>query len=83
MVQSVPSAVQFRDVSPTDWAYQALTDLILRYDCLKGYPDRTFGGNRVLSRYEFAAGLNACLQQIERQTPSFRRFLLERLGKIC
>ncbi|NEO25361.1 MAG: iron uptake porin [Kamptonema sp. SIO4C4] len=59
-------ASQFRDVSPGDWAFQALDDLVQRYDCLKGYPDGTFRGNRALSRYEFAAGLNACLQQMER-----------------
>ncbi|MGK7928369.1 MAG: iron uptake porin [Spirulina sp.] len=59
-------ASQFSDVSPSDWAFQALDDLIRRYDCLKGYPNGTYRGNRALSRYEFAAGLNACLQQIER-----------------
>ncbi|MEM8638081.1 MAG: iron uptake porin [Cyanobacteria bacterium P01_G01_bin.54] len=59
-------AAQFSDVSPSDWAYQALDDLVRRYDCLKGYPNGTFRGNRALSRYEFAAGLNACFQVIER-----------------
>jgi hypothetical protein len=59
-------ASQFSDVSPNDWAFQALDDLVRRYDCLKGYPNGTFRGDRALSRYEFAAGLNACLQQIER-----------------
>ncbi|MBE9118591.1 carbohydrate porin [Lusitaniella coriacea LEGE 07157] len=59
-------ASKFRDVSPGDWAYQALSDLVQRYDCLVGYPDGTFRGNRPLSRYEFAAGLNACLSQLER-----------------
>jgi Carbohydrate-selective porin, OprB family/S-layer homology domain len=64
--QSVQGASKFRDVRPTDWAFQALDDLIKRYDCLVGYPDGTFRGNRPLTRYEFAAGLNACLNQIER-----------------
>ncbi|MBD2580297.1 iron uptake porin [Oscillatoria sp. FACHB-1406] len=64
--QSLQGASKFRDVRPTDWAFQALDDLIKRYDCLVGYPDGTFRGNRPLSRYEFAAGLNACLNQIER-----------------
>ncbi|NJL01973.1 MAG: iron uptake porin [Spirulinaceae cyanobacterium SM2_1_0] len=64
--QDFPGASQFSDVSPSDWAFQALDDLVRRYDCLKGYPDGTYRGNRSLSRYEFAAGLNACLQQIER-----------------
>ena len=35
--------------------------------CLSGYPDETFQGDRPLTRYEFAAGLNACLEQIDRQ----------------
>ncbi|MEC4806972.1 MAG: iron uptake porin [Jaaginema sp. PMC 1079.18] len=64
--QSVQGASKFRDVSPNDWAFQALDDLIRRYDCLVGYPNGTFRGNRPLTRYEFAAGLNACLNQIER-----------------
>jgi hypothetical protein len=64
--QNVPGATQFSDVSPADWAYGALDDLVRRYDCLVGYPDGTFRGNRALSRYEFAAGLNACIQQVER-----------------
>jgi hypothetical protein len=64
--QSIQGASKFRDVRPTDWAFQALDDLINRYDCLVGYPDGTFRGNRPLTRYEFAAGLNACLNQIER-----------------
>lgn len=64
--QGLPGAAQFSDVSPSDWAYQALDDLVRRYDCLKGYPDGTYRGRASLSRYEFAAGLNACLQQIER-----------------
>lgn len=59
-------ASQFSDVSPRDWAFQALDDLTRRYGCLRGYPNGTFRGNRALTRYEFAAGLNACLQQIER-----------------
>jgi hypothetical protein len=35
--------------------------------CLSGYPDRTFQGDRPITRYEFAAGLNACLDRIDRQ----------------
>ena len=62
----VTSVSQLRDVSPGDWAYEALRSLVERYGCIAGYPDGTFRGNRALTRYEFAAGLNACLQQIER-----------------
>ncbi|MGK7960418.1 iron uptake porin [Crocosphaera sp.] len=62
----VTSISELRDVSPTDWAYEALRSLVERYGCIVGYPDRTFRGNRATSRWEFAAGLNACLNTIER-----------------
>ncbi len=62
----VTNVSQLSDVRPTDWAYEALRSLVERYGCIAGYPDGTFRGNRSLSRYEFAAGVNACLQQIER-----------------
>lgn len=61
----VTSVSQFTDVRPTDWAFQALQSLVERYGCIVGYPDRTYRGNRALSRYEFAAGLNACLDKIQ------------------
>ena len=60
----VTSVSQLRDVQPTDWAFQALQSLVERYGCIAGYPDGTFRGNRPLTRYEFAAGLNACLDRI-------------------
>jgi hypothetical protein len=65
-MSQVRGVSELSDVSPTDWAYSALSDLIERYNCIAGYPNGTFRGDRSLSRYEFAAGLNACLQQIER-----------------
>lgn len=61
----VTSVSQLTDVRPTDWAFQALQSLVERYGCIVGYPDRTYRGNRALSRYEFAAGLNACLDKIQ------------------
>jgi hypothetical protein len=60
----VTSVSQLSDVRPTDWAFQALQSLVERYGCIVGYPDRTFRGNRALTRYEFAAGLNACMDRI-------------------
>ena len=65
-MSQINAVSELRDVSPGDWAFTALQNLIQRYDCIAGYPNRTFRGSRPLSRYEFAAGLNACLQQIER-----------------
>jgi hypothetical protein len=61
----VTSVSQLSDVRPTDWAFQALQSLVERYGCIVGYPDRTYRGNRALTRYEFAAGLNACLDKIQ------------------
>jgi hypothetical protein len=60
----VTSVSQLSDVQPTDWAFQALQSLVERYGCIAGYPDGTFKGNRSLTRFEFAAGLNSCLQRI-------------------
>lgn len=60
----VTSVSQLADVQPTDWAFQSLQALIERYGCIAGYPDRTYQGNRALTRYEFAAGLNACLSNL-------------------
>ncbi|NDJ17207.1 iron uptake porin [Myxacorys almedinensis A] len=63
-MEQVTSVSQLSDVQPTDWAFQALQSLVERYGCIAGYPDRTFRGNRAITRYEFAAGLNACLDRV-------------------
>jgi hypothetical protein len=60
----VTSVSQLTDVQPTDWAFTALQSLVERYGCIAGYPDRTYRGQRAMTRYEFAAGLNACLDKI-------------------
>ncbi|MDB9415797.1 iron uptake porin [Microcystis aeruginosa] len=65
-MSQVTSVNQLRDVSPTAWAYEALRSLVERYGCIVGYPDRTFRGDRATTRWEFAAGLNACLNVMER-----------------
>ncbi|MBD2245970.1 iron uptake porin [Nostoc sp. FACHB-888] len=63
-LSQVTSVSQFSDVQPTDWAFQALQSLVERYGCIAGYPNATYRGNRALTRYEFAAGLNACLDRV-------------------
>ena len=63
-VAAVTSVSQLSDVRPTDWAFTSLQSLVERYGCIAGYPDSTFRGGKPLSRYEFAAGLNACLDKI-------------------
>ena len=63
-IAQVTSVSQLSDVKPTDWAFQALQSLVERYGCIAGYPDKTYRGNRAMTRYEFAAGLNACMDRI-------------------
>jgi len=65
-IGQVTNVNQLRDVAPTDWAYEALRSLVDRYGCISGFPNQTYRGSQPLSRYEFAAGLNSCLNQIER-----------------
>lgn len=64
-MDQVTSVSQLSDVQPNDWAFQALQGLIERYGCIAGYPNRTFRGDRAITRYEFAAGLNACLDRVQ------------------
>lgn len=64
-IEQVTSVSQLGDVQPTDWAFQALQSLVERYGCIAGYPDGTYRGNRAITRYEFAAGVNACLDKIQ------------------
>ncbi|MGF1516505.1 MAG: iron uptake porin [Nodosilinea sp.] len=60
----ITSVSELSDVLPSDWAFQALQSLVENYGCIQGYPDRTFRGQRSLTRFEFAAGLNSCLDVI-------------------
>jgi Carbohydrate-selective porin, OprB family/S-layer homology domain len=55
---------ELSDVKPTDWAYEALTNLVERYKCNLGYADNSYRGNQAITRYEFAAALNSCLESI-------------------
>jgi hypothetical protein len=73
----VTSVSQFNDVRPTDWAYQALSNLIERYGCVAGYPDGTFKGGRAMTRFEAAALLNACLDRVTEVTDELKRLMAE------
>ncbi|MDM7959744.1 MAG: iron uptake porin, partial [Synechococcus sp. WH 8007] len=73
--EQVTSITQFSDVQPTDWAYQALSNLIERYGCVAGYPNGTYRGNRAMTRYEAAALLNACLDRITEVTDELKRLM--------
>lgn len=62
----VTSVSELSDVNPSDWAFQALQLLVERYHCIVGYPDGIYQGNRTLTRYEFAVGVEACLNQVNK-----------------
>ncbi|MEE3716493.1 iron uptake porin [Tumidithrix elongata RA019] len=67
-MEPVTSVSQLSDVKSTDWAFQALQSLVERYGAIAGYPDRQFRGDRALTRYEFAAGLNTVLDKVNALT---------------
>lgn len=63
---SVSEEHPFVDISMDDWAYQSLLRLTNQYGCIAGYPNGTFQGDQPITRDEFAAGLNACLDVLIR-----------------
>jgi len=75
--EQVTSVTQLSDVQPTDWAYQALSNLVERYGCVAGYPNGTFGGGSAMTRYEAAALLNACLDRVTENTDELKRLANE------
>jgi len=75
--EQVTSINQFSDVKPTDWAFQALSNLIERYGCVAGYPDGTYRGQKAMTRYEAAALLNACLDRITEITDELKKLMKE------
>ena len=75
--EQVTSIFQFSDVKPTDWAYQALSNLVERYGCVAGYPNGTFKGGQAMTRYEAAALLNACLDRVTETTDELKKLMQE------
>lgn len=66
-LEQVNSVFDLADVFPDDWAYTALESLAERHGCLLAYEDGTYRGDRAMTRYEFAASLDACLTAIQQQ----------------
>jgi len=75
--ERVNTLSQFSDLQPSDWAYQALSNLIEHYGCVAGYPNGNFSGTQALSRYEAAALLNTCLDRITEVTDQLKRLTKE------
>ncbi|MBR8826919.1 MAG: iron uptake porin [Gomphosphaeria aponina SAG 52.96 = DSM 107014] len=81
-MEQVTSVSEFRDVDPTGWAFEALRSLVERYGCIEGFPSGVYLGNQAMTRYEFAAGLNACLNQMERLIAASEAVLREDMEKL-
>ena len=75
--EQVSSITQLSDVQPTDWAYQALNNLVERYGCVAGYPNGYYGGQKSMTRFEAAALLNACLDRVTEVTDELNRLAKE------
>ena len=60
----VTSVSQLRDVQPTEWSYQAISNLIEKYGCVSGFPNGTFQPGKSATRAQLAALTNACLDRI-------------------
>jgi hypothetical protein len=60
------TALAFKDLSSTHWAYPYVTKLVEQYQIIKGYPDDTYRGNKNLTRYEFSKALVSALGYIEK-----------------
>jgi hypothetical protein len=60
----VTSVSQLSDVQPTEWSYQAISNLVSRYGCVAGFPNGTFQPGQPATRAQLAALVNACLDRV-------------------
>ena len=72
---AVSPVQQFSDLRPSDWAYQALANLIERYGCVSGTPAGAMAGQRSITRFEAAALLNACLERVADVTDELKALI--------
>ena len=78
----------FPDIAKNHWAYEAVEELT-KQGLLEGYPDGTFGGDRMMTRYEFATlvyramqkGLNVNEKLIQEFEPELERFRIDVISK--
>ena len=75
--EQITSISEFSDLRPSDWAYQALSNLVEKYGCVAGYPNGTFRGGQAMTRFEAAALLNACLDRVTEVTDTLKRLMAE------
>ena len=78
----------FPDIEKNHWAYEAV-EALAKQGLLEGYPDGTFGGDRMMTRYEFAEivyramqkGLNVNERLIQEFEPELERFRVDVVAK--
>ena len=77
----VPAEQLFPDVPQNHWAYEYVNGLIAK-GIIEGYPDGTFGGDRAMTRYEFAAMLFRAMEQGVVINEQVRQEFEKELGRI-
>ncbi|PHJ53768.1 membrane protein [Nostoc linckia z18] len=69
-LEQIVNVNQLQDVTRDHWAYEALRNLVEKYQCIDGDGQGNFNGNRAMTRYEFAAVLDNCLLKVVRSISS-------------
>ncbi|MBC7545711.1 MAG: S-layer homology domain-containing protein [Candidatus Sericytochromatia bacterium] len=59
------SVADMEDLRVDHWAFGAIQAIVEKYAIMEGFPDKTFKGQRNLTRYEFAAALMRVMQRVE------------------
>jgi len=77
----VPAEQLFPDVPQNHWAYEYVNGLIAK-GIIEGYPDGTFGGDRAMTRYEFAAMLFRAMEQGVVLSEQIRQEFEKELGRV-
>ena len=77
----VPAEQLFPDVPENHWAYEYVNTLVSK-GIIEGYPDGTFGGDRTMTRYEFAAMLFRAMEQGVVLNEQVRQEFEAELGRI-
>ena len=77
----VPAEQLFPDVPENHWAYEYVNTLVSK-GIIEGYPDGTFGGDRAMTRYEFAAMLFRAMEQGVVLSEQIRQEFEKELGRV-
>jgi hypothetical protein len=68
LVAQVTSITQLPDIDKSAYYFNALQDLVERWGCIVGYPDKTFRPNRPIVRAELISLVRACIDRTEELT---------------